>query len=580
MRRALAFLLLIAAGCSSPVKVDILPTDVRWVGFVELGEKDRVVSSTGLMRIEPSDTPDLPDSDGGNTVAVLGFSDEAIGALAPPADRIEVDALYAASDCEATLPTPSFSTSYVDGTQTTATLELPPLTAAWRVGGCPVPETDDITIDDTCVRGQCKPPIEIDRCCVVLRMADCGLDDIRMTIEPHGALTYLDGGNAECRTSPSPEGAAGTFMCSEPLACRADVYTSLDEQPLTIDRLRLFDVPTLDTIPDDTNSLRSNNVFDGYLTELLVFDDHLVVSTFGGEFRNHLCMDTSRAELIFVDPDAFEIQARVLAPACTSHLAKDPRGGDAFFGVTAISPNLALVAFHASGAVTASVAVPYDPIADEGLLTISELFVGGDPPQIYVVADAARRRESIIVRFDLDLGYLGTSEILSREIVAIHALAPPELLIVDDGQDELVWLDTSDQTITHAVPVTFGGASHLIDAYPLDDRMLATVSGQFGAVHLARKGEPPVRAKPFLYEASITSAAPWDGATWLVALTRHREADFAAAFALFDTTRPRFLGSRVQLDRGAVFQMRARRPREAFALMNWSAELVRIRAQN
>lgn len=557
--------------CADP-KLEIaavLPEDTQFVAAVLYDSGDQAIGGTGLVPFPANRLVDLeqkaPEAEV-ERIDVHGFR----GGLVPEEQLLSLDErpLRPAQNGEPSLPVASYYAVARGPPWNAETAEGPPLLTAEWLARCPQLFTDQdrVVFDVRCAPQFCRGGVPVQSACTFRHdLTACDLGVVELGIDGNGAFAELPSSRG-CRGAFGPSEALRSYECD---GCRVDLYSRPYDSrvtPLSIDKVQLFPVTPINKLPEAPH--------EGYLSDLLIEGDRLVVSHRRGVRNGSTCTQVSRGSAIeFLDKGNLAPIRTTSVAGCLTRLADDP-AGPGFLGITRRNSGSYLLRFSSEGAIDRS-----QPLSPEIHGIPADLLSTPDPPRVILAVHADGARTSTVVVFDgLDFVELARVPIGSR----VESLGPgPDGLVVIGDNGNFHYLDPERGVLVGGLTIGTGvGVGKKVDELlflPEAERLLAIDGGDRSGITVTTKTDPVAATAFYLDNAVTVAAALWlprhDRALVSVVLRGGRH---PASLALFDVLESRFLPEAFEVGEGPLTRMITDQDGRIYGLFPWSAEVARI----
>jgi hypothetical protein len=488
---------------------------------------------------------------------LLFARDDSPVALADPTDPI--------------LPAPSwYGVGSVVGDRTDVDpLEVAPeLTAPW-LPRCPLllPSGSRIYADIRCVPRRClaRAPSQ-SGCAIVHDLEPCGLGAVGFAVDGRGVLRpATDFAMLHCEAAIGPPEAAIAYAC---MGCRVDVYVEpaiAPERPFELGEVDLY--PGLPVLEENDEP-----DFDGYLGDLAIVGEQLVVSSYDGSTSEDACREAARASrLHFLDRQTFEIVRTATAAGCLKRIAGDPFGA----GVYATDgPGRTLYRFDANGRVLEQADLPLPQ--NRG---VSELSSFADPPRLWLGLRGREGVGSIIRVFDEDLE-TPLREVPNREKLRTLVAGPSGIVAAGyDGLLDFMAIGTGEVvgSVNVGTGTGIGNEAHALVFVPGADRYLVIDGTDNSGIHVSSMAMTGAATIEYAHDAILTGGVAWppDPGLALIGFFE-REAPHRAFVALFDGRSSHFLPDTWEIGTGPVLGMTADDRGRIYAILPSLGRVVRL----
>ncbi len=577
------------AGCLPSIEktFETPPAGITRIAVIELNDDGVVTAATGL--VSPDD-PVVFGSRGNGPIWVVGYTDADLAqAVLPPQSALQDSRLRIAVGCEAALPVPSWSHA-IDTSGAP-----PPLTAAW--------------VQDACVETPALYPRH--NCGLrplpwVLEQSGCGY---RMELWLHGLGMYegsrspWDGSYclelSEDRRPDCQQTEDRRWSCQLDAVtkCELELLEHTPAPPMVVARTRVYSATVAPnvTVPNLTGvALDVDQAQGGYISDLVVLDDKLVVSAHAGRLERPRCLAPSDVgELIFISQEGLQIIDRRPSHRCLMRLAREP-GGDGFFGAFVQDQMWHLGQFDVAGGLVKSSSIAARTALETPGWIVADIVPGASGEIAVVVTSAARPDDlsTIVVVLDSDLRVLRRSRrfadnwVLAVEAVGASHVTSPHLLAAAPRSEAVYWFDlTSMEHVSFADPL--GPRDDVVRSSPMaltmfDGHALAALAGTAGTVAFSDGFEWSGFESPQQLAGYPTAFAAWPPEPTLLATMVSRateDSTFEANLMLLEPATKRFRSGAVTLGFGVASRPQVDAQGRLWTLLPWASEIVRITPQ-
>lgn len=452
--------------------------------------------------------------------------------------------------------------------------------------GCPVRVTGEpVAIEDRCHSFFCTGHLEQRGCTLELSLAGCVEGTTIGSVSSTGEVTFRPsdqlGRCVETRTETEASFAAVCTFGSE--VCSYEFYPQ-PSPPLELDLREVVVVDAPLRIPEESPNelLDASDPLEGWLSDLVVLDDRIVVGTFAGDWASADCRRPKPTRIVAYDLETLEVRFDREGPPCLTRLARDPLG-PGFLAVYGAGSST-IARFDAEGIEQQQVAIVQPDLenrprvaaaltssADRVQLLIASQYSGGsayffslDPRTLQPIATSPRMAGELRSGFDdgksvfwasnrIDgvlLGFDRTSAIPIVDVV----LATIRRVSDDAGRS---WVDPSG-------------------------RLIVSGTGDRPATWII---DEPLRSNARLYDTAVLyeeDAVPWAFAGWpgepdwvmTGLVTQLPEAD--AIIARLSPRERRFLPGTARIGKGMVAALEPDHRGRIWALLSWTGRVVRL----
>lgn len=321
------------SSCTIPSSVvllgDELSEEIAWVAVLDLDAQGGLVSASGLVPRENGVARLLSSRTGaGERWAVVGFREETLRTVLPElsADVLYTNELRLASQAEAALPAPDYSGLFeYSGEKLAGAAPSFSLTADW------LPECPSIfagfeanfPVDVRCAIDACNAEMVQSGCALVIDLRGCGFGELLGAVAPNGDLAFAPSGLGTCREGMATAPASLAIECEgSGSLCRIDAYPRAEEISI-----ELSSQTVIQPGPTPGDYYRTA---PGYLADLVVLEDRLVVLDHGGELRFWFDCASGSQLFRFFERDSLAPMESAAAPACSTVLVEGLSEGEFF----------------------------------------------------------------------------------------------------------------------------------------------------------------------------------------------------------------------------------------------------------
>lgn len=572
--------------CKGTAVVDVdVPEETAWVAVVTVDESGEVLEATPLLPWHATDPLPLITRSTGTTL-LLGFSAAQLETLGAEVDD---SPLVPVKGCRQGLPAPLWTRRWFDGALRSHDGPTPPLTAPWLTSLCPDLSGSAVRVDADCFETRCEPRVRwTGRCALELDLGSCGLGVVPASVDASGAVCAdFSAAGWACEPVADPV-AQAAYACLEPAPCEIHVHAGEPPTaPFELAKTQLVEdaEPYLPGTLDRLGVLQTDTLADGYLLELLVLPDAVVVSR-SVDLPVGACFpgDARPGALVFLDPESLLPVRTTTAPRCLRRMVPDEAGG--FVGAYVDGNELLLGRFDERGSLTSS--VPMDPRQEAG---------PGEPRLVRAGVDRVLEMLEIGSRLVVLLGNsTGDSFLFTFDAVTLGPLlraqirsATSAMLSTGDTvvatarnlEQEIAWLDvtTANEVAVERLPWRDlpRETDSLLSLHAVRGELLVTGTPPPALFLLSPMG--PVRARAMIFDrdAFVVTMASWPGRSVFVsALAQEEGGRWSSLGALFDPARGRFLPGTWPLGDGVVGRIRSDDRGRLWLLLPWSGEVIRL----
>jgi hypothetical protein len=434
-----------------------------------------------------------------------------------------------------------------------------------------------IAIDYSCQAQHCAIAASEAACALELTLSSCEDARVSAAIGPEGELSFRTSNElGDCRATEPARDALFSFACGE---CRGDVYPNDEVIDAEVEAVRIEAVPF--EAPEATGviPLDRREPLNGYLADIAAIENEVAVLSFDGSYESVRC-NNERSRIVFVDRATLSVRTST-APDCLTRIATRrtmPELIGVFGGETPV-----IGRFEQSGRLIASAPIALPPetmrpyaiaiaIGEDDTARVTLTSAGDDAFTHVATIELTTLSQRVLSR-KLEDNVRSAIE-LPRDLTAASSVEEGAIHVIDQ-------LGASETTI----PLGGGDRRFSTDAGALffhlaSGRLIAGATGHIPALYVL----DPSSANPLLGDALVYQAfaAPWAMATWpkdqsLVAIgTTEGFGTFNAVIVLFDPLDLHVSPPRLTIGRGVVAELLPDPEGRLWALLPWSAELVRI----
>lgn len=460
----------------------------------------------------------------------------------------------------------------------------------------PIPRPGDAGVDCPAVLGEGAPSVALDLdckanpCAIAAREEACTLElaitgcvdaTLRGTIGAGGQVIFerSEALGACTVIAPRDDGLLALLCEGDDLTCRADLYPTDKAIDADTATARIFDVEFRGPEGTAPEPLDRTDVLRGYLSDFDEAGARLAVAGWGGAYRRAKCEDET-ATLSFVDPEAMTVVATATAPPCLVRIAFDRQRGQ-LIGVSGgpapeidrfdLDGNLLQrtpISFPAEVSPAFTVALALDRATDLAWVTITS---DEEPRFAYAIAVALESFDTVLASPRID-AFVRSSALIEAGLYASDSEGAAIERVAADG--------SLLQPIALFGVLGFSNDAGFVAQHLDSGKVLVSATGARAAVWVLRPGAQDPVVKTAIYYFSY--AAPWAIAPWpkdrgsMAIGVTDALGEHAAQLALFDVEEARFRGQRLRIGRGLVSKLAIDPRGRMWALLPWSAELVRI----
>lgn len=548
-----------------------LPADLRAVGVVQADGR-----STELLPW-PAGTPLPVVTEGPGPHWVYGYSE---AALSPFGDAWQEGVLQTPATCVTALPAPTWFGRLEAGELVALDPnEAPAVTVDGLSTVCPPAEVAALVLDVRGTYERCPQTVARVGCGVQVR-AECGLGELTGWIGPDGAACLeRSSGDWTCPEAPLQSGMVTT--CDgprrevEPVSVPAEI-----EAPFTTERFRVLDrSPYLPSLLTGTNQIFGYHLDNGHMYTLTLLTDGRYLATvtagLGGDCR---AMENAETELLWLDPETFEILNRVPGPNCPVDVVAGP-DGSAFVGELTGSWGLAHydAAGNRVGAVESGLTSPQYGLEATLGFEAHDLLVSFFRASL----DALENPEAVAAFYRRsDLSFVGTTTIAGLPTLSNAIRVDDRTAVFIEETDRIGWLDVVERRVTRvdAFPEQDALGIRLLMPHVIDGLVVTSISSFAGGT-LWSVGAPsrePIVRNPLDGAYNPIVVMPWPDGRWWTAGLSLTTADRRAEVAFYDPAREAFDPGLWTIGDGMPARTQVDARGRILVLMPWSAEVLRI----
>jgi hypothetical protein len=577
--RALVALLGLCA-CQKTVDRGFSPPPGSHFSAVLIRSADATAVAQGELVSDESEIAAVAPNDA--SVWIVAYPDSLMLKIAPAGGWPPRSLLFEATGCAARLPDPVMVVPVANTSAQAPPMSSPLLT-------CPsdlVRTATQTEVDERCSIGGCTASVVVSGCEIAVSAPVCLSDGVRGRIWPDGSLCIESG--ATCTSSTAEvDPPWGRALCAPAgdQACTIELLKSAGGPGLILAaRAQVIDAPAYEPLSASTGDFRF-----GYLGDVAVLGDRLVVATNSGEAINRFCTDAydqhtaARAtDFRFFDLELHALGPPVAAPRCTEVLLAAPAELGGFLGITG-SPTvtLTLQRFLSDGTRVATSSIA---LTDAGWLPVELVQLGSSS----TVAALVRTFEGAarVVLIDLSTARTRTIELTSltqAETADPYAMVTYEhagrtFIAVNDNQSSRVLLiDPSSgraEALVQEQPMHF----HSLGYDPVTGRFLVGDAGQQAIWARSQQESGWSHLNPHPELARPSAMAPYGQPGLLVAgwLSIGSDGSQTAEVSLIDPHAPRSLPGRLRVGIGPVASFRPDASGRLFAVLPWAGQILRL----
>jgi hypothetical protein len=582
VRRAPALVLALAIVACKPTRtVDSdAPDSLRFLAVVELDDAGAPAAAGPLVSWSPGRP--LPVIASGPAL-LLGYDDATLddAGLLAAAQVAGPERLGTAGPCHTVLPDATWLGSW-DGDDVVAIdpAATPRLSAGWLRAACPA-VSPLVGFDDDCAGERCVPRlVRDDGCERTFALEACGLGEAFVAIDAQGRVCATIDAFEACEVERTTGFAR--LSCDGP-ACGVTVSAPLERDvvELNVEITSVF--PAALRKPDNVENMRQPfryNLYEGYLMELVVLDDQVVLTAPPGDTYGSLCRAGGVPErrLIFLDSN-LRYSHEIATEDCLQSPVRDPRG-DGFIAVYGTSP-YELARFDARGARTASVSFAVG--AAEGITenAVHETFVVDDATIVVVVnAFGNATRYAGVRTFDLETLAPTGSHLEPAMELEFAIPDPPGRLIQLDRNVREWWrldLETGDRQHLATSPLDVMLQATLFDLHGQGPYAIAAGRGRATVQGLTVEPRQTWQAATYEAELHVFTMAAWPADARYVLMAGGIFRDYDLGAALFDVETRRFVPTTTMIaGESSITRLVPDGRGGLLALLPWNAKIARI----
>lgn len=587
MRRPLPLVCLaVVSACSGEerrVYTPDFPAEIDLAAVLTFDAAGKLTAATPMTRFREREVLELarvPEDDAA-TIALAGWSSAALGRelVLPRNDILESAPLARAVDCAPRLPEPA-STRVLDG----ALPEGPgPLHAEWLDGNCPN-LLDRITAEATCIADRCLAGYEQRGCTLTIDLELCDFGKQQFLVDYRGGLC-LQKAEEPCEGKVAPPPSLARLDCVNSAECAVDLYLRPQEPLFTVQVQEILPVPARYPSNFLSFGVRGNHPITGYIGDLTVLDDRVIVSSHDGRYYDDRSCDSPEPNRIHIfRSDNLAPILTTTAPPCLRDLLPNP-GNDGFFGMFGARQAPTAGYFDRQGRLLSSRALElpdmenryYDPVQARRARSGTKIFV------LFHWSNSANNT------FGTVLAEIDPTNFANRQLYDVpNARASGfdedlnrNLSIPDDDDDKIIFISLDDGSapirvdLPHFTSVSLGQ----IQFHPPAEMSLLMIPIDEPAIHLF-DGEPRYRGRAVFYEHVFAPvvAGPWPGEPSLMlagGTNNEVMGQPRAALALFEPGRAHYLPGAEYVGFGVPSRIIST-DRDAYLTLPWEAKLLRV----
>lgn len=443
---------------------------------------------------------------------------------------------------------------------------------------------EDVWVETTCLPERCSAVASQEGCTFDVAITGCETGELAGTVDVLGVPTFAPSALlGECSLADDGTALVSAACVSALRSCRVDVHRRTGPRPAALTHVQILDVPFEGPSGSEAQLLDQLDPLRGYLTDAAIIGEVVAVAAHDGIMRSVDCTSPDPMKLVFVDATRATVTSSTSAPACLTRLAPDPLG-PGLLGVFGVEP-LVLGRFDASGVLLASAplsvpaaARPFAVALLPGPMTTAVVVAThGFPATSFVVfADTASLEQQ-----------LASPPVEGRLRHAVRA--EPNMIVASEiYEQKVLTIDGSTGVVLDVIRLAtsrrVSGDAGFVVALPAMDALVVASTGARGALwvlDLAEGASVPIAGTAVFFEAI---AAPWAmapspvEADLVLGAVTSTAPGYTARLARLDPVGPRWLPGSTVLGRGVVSSLLGR-GREVWAVLPWSAALVRIELQ-
>lgn len=575
-----------AAACSSEDRrlyTPDFPAEIDLAAVLTFDAAGKLTAATPMTRFRERDVLELarvPEDDAA-TIALAGWSSAALGRelVLPRNDILESAPLSLAADCAPRLPEPA-STLVLDG-------DLPegpgPLHAEWLDGNCPN-LLDRIAAEATCIADRCLAGYEQRGCTLTIDLQLCDFGKQQFLVDYRGELC-LQKAEEPCKGTVAVPPSLARLDCVNSADCSVDLYLRPEEPLFTVQVQEILPVPAKYPSNFLSFGVRGNHPITGYIGDLVVLGDRVLVSSHDGRYYEERSCDSPEPNRlhIFRSDDLTPIFTAT-APPCLRDLLPNP-GNDGFFGMFGARQTPTCGYFDRDGRLLSSrvLELPdmanryYDPVQARRSRSGTKIFV------LFHWSNSENNTFGTVLA-ELDAVSFANRQlydVLNARASSFDEDLNRNLSIPDDDDDKIIFVSLDDGSspiridLPHFTSVSLGQ----IQFHPPVELSLLMIPLEEPAIHIF-DAEPRHRGRAVFYEHVFAPlvAGPWPGepALMLAGGTDNEVlGQPRAVLAVFDPRRAHYLPGSEYVGFGVPSRMVAT-DRDAYLTLPWEAKLLRV----
>lgn len=442
----------------------------------------------------------------------------------------------------------------------------------------PIVGTGSVAIDLSCEPDRCAAFASESACRLELTISECmnvqlsARTDPQLLFEPSAEL-------GTCVAAEPRTDALAAFICETTTGmCRGDLYPvsqTIEVEDLSI--VKIFDVPFQAYNGTDHDPLDRGSVLYGYLSDAEMVGGRIAVGGLDGRYKRPRCT-TDRSTISFVDLDSLAVETTT-APPCLFRLALDSAHDELIGLFGGGAPSLAR--FDLRGRLLASkpVVIPLET----GFQYPVGLAIDASGRARVTITSDDNPRFTYVISVDLpSLDVAVTSDRIGA-FVRSSALDGDEIFASDHEGEQLRRVGADGHLLSALVlfgEVLLANDPGFVFRPPGSERLFVSTTGRRGGTWVLEPG-----AQQMLVGAALDfheRGVPWAMSTWpkdqrVIAVgVTEGVGEFAARLALFDVEEVHYRAPTLRIGQGLVGKMLVDPRGRVWALLNWSAELVRI----
>lgn len=512
---------------------------------------------------------------------VVGFAPSQLAGLE---DGWRQGSLRAPGPCEATLPTPMWAATLVEGVLSAVDpASAPPLTVEGLQAVCPR-DAERLVLDVRGVDEIC--PTRVSQAgCALEASADCLPVSLAGWRWPDGGFCLRD-----VRAQLACEGRA---LDDEPLVCTDGALpieldlrdTTPQPAPFEATTITIVDKPTFyPSLWRESNQLTAVHRNVGLAFDMVVLEDQAVVSHMVEGMGGGCLQHQDDGAFTFVDLDTVQVVRTATAPPCANFLVARPdRRG--FYGLVLVEEQPFQEYFHlaeydAQGSLLKSERLPGAMVGRPNPRGITVMPERGE---IAVFLPQQQMASEVVVHSHriTDLSWVRTTTLAGISEVHDAARLGADRIIVATDLHGYATLDADDFRVLSREPFPgdnlYPGRFVSVTALGGDDALLTSTAPIGVALLRVRGAETTVRF-PFVAGFTPSVVAPWIDGGWLVG-GLDATGDRPSMLTLYDLDRDRLEPTVWTLSQGVISRLEPDAQGRVWALHGWSGQLTRLAPQ-